>query len=153
MSISPDAKKIKRWREERHWSQEHLAEIAGISSRTMQRIERGEKSSIESLKAIAAVFDVDVTALKDDANQKAQILTNGKLNHARDSLRLAFMINLVCWIFGMIVFTGISLSDSQNGFIMAVPSIWWTVGMAGITLVYALFEIIVRFNPSQIDMD
>ena len=30
MSFKADAAKIKRWREERHWSQEHVADLAGI---------------------------------------------------------------------------------------------------------------------------
>ena len=149
MSISPDARKIKRWREERHWSQEHLAEIAGISPRTMQRIENGEKASAESLKALAAVFDVDVSALKNDVNRQALMISNQNMENTRNSLRLAFMINLVCWVFGMIVFAGISLSDGESGYSMAVPSIWWTVGMAGIGLVYALYEIFIRFGPDN----
>ena len=31
MQILPDIEKLKRWREERCWSQEHLADLAGIS--------------------------------------------------------------------------------------------------------------------------
>ena len=152
MSISPDAKKIKRWREERHWSQEHLAEIAGISPRTMQRIENGEKASTDSLKALAAVFDVDVAALKDDVNRQAQMLNTRKTVNARNSLRLGFMINLVCWVFGMIVFAGISFSDGKGGYTMVVPAIWWTVGLAGFGLVYALFEVFIRFAPNDSPM-
>ena len=54
MQFYADAAKIKRWREERHWSQEHLADLAGIGLRTIQRVEQGEKASGETLKALAA---------------------------------------------------------------------------------------------------
>jgi len=38
MAFKADAAKIKRWREERQWSQEHLAELSGLGLRTVQRI-------------------------------------------------------------------------------------------------------------------
>jgi len=37
MSLKTDTAKIKRWREERHWSQEHLADMAGVGLRTLQK--------------------------------------------------------------------------------------------------------------------
>ena len=56
MAFKADAEKIKRWREERHWSQEHLAELAGIGLRTLQRIEKGEPAAKETLMALASAF-------------------------------------------------------------------------------------------------
>lgn len=49
------------------WTQEQLATVSGVSVRTIQRIERGEAASAESLKALAAAFDVDFQALKEPA--------------------------------------------------------------------------------------
>ena len=49
---------VKKMRIERHWSQEQLAEMSGLSIRTIQRIEKGENAGLESLKALAAVFEV-----------------------------------------------------------------------------------------------
>jgi transcriptional regulator with XRE-family HTH domain len=45
---------------ERHWSQEQLAEMSGLSVRTIQRIENGENAGLESLKSLAAVFDTNI---------------------------------------------------------------------------------------------
>ncbi|NVJ64963.1 MAG: helix-turn-helix domain-containing protein [Gammaproteobacteria bacterium] len=56
---------IKKLRLQRGWSQEQLAEISGLSSRTIQRIERGENASLETLKSLASVFEVDVSDLTD----------------------------------------------------------------------------------------
>mgnify|MGYP000642752361 CR=1 FL=1 len=56
MQINTDAKKIKRWREERSWSQDRLAEAAGLSLRTVQRIENGESASRDSVMALAAAL-------------------------------------------------------------------------------------------------
>lgn len=41
------------------WSQQQLAEASGLSVRTIQRIEAGHPPSTESLKSLAAVFEVD----------------------------------------------------------------------------------------------
>jgi transcriptional regulator with XRE-family HTH domain len=56
---------IQKLRLQRGWSQEQLAELAGLSVRTVQRIERGQTPSAESLKAIAAVLDVNFGALRE----------------------------------------------------------------------------------------
>jgi transcriptional regulator with XRE-family HTH domain len=56
---------IQKLRLQRGWSQEQLAEIAGLSVRTIQRIERGQTPSAESLKALAAVLEVDFGALRE----------------------------------------------------------------------------------------
>lgn len=38
----------------------------GLSTRTIQRIESGNKASIESLNALASVFEVDISELKEE---------------------------------------------------------------------------------------
>ncbi len=48
---------IRKLRLQRGWSQEQLAELSGLSIRTIQRIERGQKPGLESLKSLAAVFE------------------------------------------------------------------------------------------------
>ena len=56
---------LKKVRLEHNWSQDQLAEIAGVSSRTIQRIENGNPASMETLKALAAGFGVSVEELKN----------------------------------------------------------------------------------------
>ena len=46
------------------WSQQHLAEISGLSDRTIQRIENGEKASLESTKALSAAFNIPSAELR-----------------------------------------------------------------------------------------
>lgn len=50
---------IKATREIRQWSQEQLAEIAGLSSRTVQRVEEGQPSSVDTRRALASAFDAE----------------------------------------------------------------------------------------------
>lgn len=58
-----NAELIKRLREERGWSQEHLAAVSGLSARTIQRLEADGNASHESRLALAAAFAVDASAL------------------------------------------------------------------------------------------
>jgi len=62
--MNPDTinlRDIKKMRLERHWSQDQLAEMSGLSIRTIQRIENGENAGLESLKSLAAVFEINIT--------------------------------------------------------------------------------------------
>jgi transcriptional regulator with XRE-family HTH domain len=56
---------VQKLRLQRGWSQEQLAELSGLSVRTIQRVERGSTASVESLKALGAVFEVDFSSLKE----------------------------------------------------------------------------------------
>lgn len=60
--------KVKQFREERGWPQEQLAAVAGLSPRTIQRIEARKPASFESLKAVATAFGVDVKDLSKESN-------------------------------------------------------------------------------------
>ena len=55
---------IRAERERRAWSQEQLAEVSGLSLRTIQRVETAGSASFETARALAAVFEVDVSTLR-----------------------------------------------------------------------------------------
>jgi transcriptional regulator with XRE-family HTH domain len=61
---------IKKIRISKGWSQEQLAEFSGLSVRTIQRLERGYSSGLESLKCIAAVLEVDISELQSNEFSK-----------------------------------------------------------------------------------
>ncbi|WP_371193318.1 helix-turn-helix transcriptional regulator [Glaciecola sp. SC05] len=54
---------IKQLRKERLWSQEQLASASGLGLRTIQRLEKSGNASYESIRAIAAVFEVEAQSL------------------------------------------------------------------------------------------
>lgn len=56
---------LKSLRLEKGWSQEQLATISGLSDRTIQRAERGETPSLETVRALAASFDLSPARLRD----------------------------------------------------------------------------------------
>ncbi len=49
---------------------EQLAEMAGLSVRTIQRIENGERPGLETLSALAAVFEVTVAEIGGEARRE-----------------------------------------------------------------------------------
>ena len=54
---------VKKLRAERNWSQEQVATFTGLSIRTIQRVESGQNASVETLKSLASVFEVDISKL------------------------------------------------------------------------------------------
>jgi DNA-binding XRE family transcriptional regulator len=56
---------VRALREKRSWTQAHLAEAAGLSLRTVQRLEAEHRGAPETLLALAAALDADVAALTE----------------------------------------------------------------------------------------
>lgn len=58
-----NAEQVRSLRDSRGWSQEHLAEVAGLSLRTIQRVESEGRGSRETRLSLAAAFDVPLGRL------------------------------------------------------------------------------------------
>jgi len=80
---------VKKLRENRKWSQEQLAKMAGLSVRTIQRIEAGHSASLETLKALASVLEVNISTLEQE------IVMVDKTTEKWQSLPLLFRLNFV----------------------------------------------------------
>mgnify|MGYP000672221477 FL=1 len=57
---------LKKLRADKNWSQEQVATFSGLSTRTIQRVESGQSASLETLKSLASVFEVDITKLTEE---------------------------------------------------------------------------------------
>ncbi len=62
--------KLQERRLEKGWSQEELARHSGLSTRTIQRIEGGQKAGLESLKCLAAVFETSISTLMQEQTMR-----------------------------------------------------------------------------------
>jgi transcriptional regulator with XRE-family HTH domain len=62
---------IQKLRLKQGWSQQQLADASGLSARTIQRIEAGQPASTETLKSLAAVFEVDFSTLQPEPTMTA----------------------------------------------------------------------------------
>jgi transcriptional regulator with XRE-family HTH domain len=63
MEMDLDKEILKSQRDRRAWSQTQLAEVSGLSLRTIQRIEKTGVASQESTKSLAAVYECSITEL------------------------------------------------------------------------------------------
>lgn len=86
-----DANLLKTLRANKNWSQEQLSEACGLSLRTIQRLENGGNASIESVRALAEIFEIDPKDLiirEDDAAMTAlDAVKNGFLHFTDFSSR------------------------------------------------------------------
>jgi transcriptional regulator with XRE-family HTH domain len=144
MSLNTDTLQLRRWREERHWSQEHLAEMAGIGLRTLQRIESGEQASGETLKALAAAYNVDVVALYVDAEAEAAEMIRRKDKKINAGIQLSFGIHLAGYILGMVIFIGINMGLGAP--VMRWAMIWWTVGLVSHAATVAIIWLVTHYR-------
>ena len=80
---------LKKLRKEKQLSQEQLATMAGLNVRTIQRIEYGNRASIESLKSIASVLETTVSALEQE------LMVIDKTTDKWKSLPLLFRLNFL----------------------------------------------------------
>ena len=63
IEMNINSKIIRSLREERAWSQDHLAQVAGVSLRTIQRVEADGSASAETKMALATAFGVSLSEL------------------------------------------------------------------------------------------
>ena len=108
-------------RESKLLSQEKLAEMSGLSLRTIQRVEAGHRVSYASLRSLAATFQMDVDvlerelyAMKQSAEEFVEVprwvrlWTNAHWSTGpRPSRRQAHMAEAFCMVGGA-VFLGVS---------------------------------------------
>jgi transcriptional regulator with XRE-family HTH domain len=64
VDVQINSQRVRTEREKRAWSQEQLGMAAGLSLRTIQRVETTGAGSLETLKSLAAVFSIDVSELR-----------------------------------------------------------------------------------------
>ena len=108
-SNTTNLRDIKKMRLERHWSQEQLAEMSGLSKRTIQRIENGENAGLESLKSLAAVFETNI----EDSNKKEEVDQIRKEETYIQKLK-GFYKLLGLALINLILFFFIAVNDSDS---------------------------------------
>ena len=77
-----DPQNLINLRHSHHWTQEELSAASGVSTRTIQRIEREGGGSFETWKALAAAFDVDIKLFEMRRDYPPYSLSEIKLGRA-----------------------------------------------------------------------
>ncbi|HEV2865393.1 MAG TPA: helix-turn-helix transcriptional regulator [Allosphingosinicella sp.] len=93
--------RIRALREAKCWTQAHLAGAAGLSLRTVQRLENDHSASRETLLAIAAVLEIDVQELMGEARLEERSAggSYAPLLRPRPALAWGALLTLPCMVF------------------------------------------------------
>jgi len=75
---------VKSLRLEKYWSQEQLAQLSDLNVRTIQRVEKGENVGTETLKSLAAVFEISTDELKNAIDNERSLQTEEDVNMIKD---------------------------------------------------------------------
>jgi transcriptional regulator with XRE-family HTH domain len=141
---------IRILREERNWTQEQLSEFSGLNVRTIQRIEKGQKPSLESSKALAAVFETDIPSLLIDKNKEEQIqIYLEKQVEKKESLN-TFHLHLITYIIVNVILFGVNktLSPEVNWSYLVVT--FWLIGIILHALVtFDVFNLLAKSSGNK----
>ncbi|MCR9139562.1 MAG: 2TM domain-containing protein [Alphaproteobacteria bacterium] len=137
---------VRKLRLERGWSQETLAQVSGISVRTIQRLERGGNASLESLSALAAVFEVDITTLSTETSMYKQTDISEQERDALEYVRdiKGFYSHLIMYlIFAPAMVVASFFYPAENHWYIW-PIVGWGMGVAAHGL--SVFEVFSLFG-------
>ncbi|NKB63690.1 MAG: helix-turn-helix domain-containing protein [Gammaproteobacteria bacterium] len=128
---------IRKRRLQKGWSQQQLAEFSGLSVRTIQRIERGQRAGIESLKSLAAVFETDVAKLTEEIDMTTEPDTVGSetitqkeaeaIEYVRDIK--GFYNHVIQYAAVMLLLLVINLFTSPGYMWVVWPALGWGIGV------------------------
>ena len=135
---------VHKLRLQRGWSQQQLAELSGLNVRTIQRIEKGQEPSVESLKSLAAVFNVEFSTLKEQGMDNAvsetqsaeEILAFNQVRKLKD-----FYIHLAQYVLVVALLAVINA--------LTTPNHWWVQWVVmgwGIGVFFHWLQISERFG-------
>jgi len=114
------------------WSQQQLAEAAALSIRTIQRIEAGRPASIETLKSIAAAFDVDFFLLvPKESNMTTESANEGDKDEAA---AFRYIRQLRRWYGNLFIYLIVCAGLTVYNLIAQPNHLWfyWVIGGWGI---------------------
>ena len=135
---------VQKLRLQRGWSQQQLAELSGLNVRTIQRIEKGQEPSVESLKSLAAVFNVEFSTLKEqgmdnvisETQSAEEILAFNQVRKLK-----GFYIHLAQYVLVIALLTVINA--------LTTPNRWWVQWVImgwGIGVFFHWLQISERFS-------
>jgi transcriptional regulator with XRE-family HTH domain len=160
MEMKINLDRLKSERNKRAWTQNHLAEVCGLSLRTIQRIEKTGSASNESIQALASVFSISIEDLLNGFETNADEI-NFESTPAINSRGKTFaLIGLILLLVVPVIATMISLTGSsiivevsKGSTIRFVDSNYLTLMVhtsTGIlTLIPSLFLLLISFFKYQ----
>lgn len=138
---------VRKLRLQRGWSQDQLARLSGLSTRTIQRIERGHNAGLESWKSLAAVFELDINDLQQEFSMNSDTGISNEEQAALEYVRdiKGFYTHLATYVFSV----GALLIANYAVFPEYIWAHWvalgWGIGIAAHGV--GVFEVFNFFGP------
>ncbi len=135
---------IQKMRLQRGWSQQQLADASGLSARTVQRLESGQAGSVESMKSLAAVFEVDFSTLISEDTMTEQ--TPGtRTSQERIAFRRArrmrdYYLHLLIYLAANAGCIAINLFTNPHTLWFVGLGLFWGIGLLAHTLRIFVFD-------------
>lgn len=104
MEMNVNRELIKELRLKKSWSQEKLADAAGVSMRTIQRIETDGVASLQSRTAIANAFEIEPAELDVEVNGSIE-------SESSETLLMRLLSFALRWIKSTLLGTSIFLAS------------------------------------------
>ena len=128
--------KLRQHRIDRGWSQEQLAELSGVSARTIQRIENGGNAGLDTLNSLAAAFGTDVAALTSDDRPSGETTASGpqpdtglqprdRIDRRRGQRKREFYIHLATFILIMPFLLALNITLTAGYYWVVWPFLGW----------------------------
>jgi len=128
---------VKAFREAHGWTQETLAELSGVAPRTIQRIECGDPSSVDSRRALARAFEMnDIDAF----NRAQEIPTAAEVEAKSEEIRRTH-VTLDVDIIG----SGKQLADLVEGLNAIAPDIRADIADEAAAIVAGLIDYVSEY--------
>lgn len=140
---------IQKLRLQRGWSQQQLADLSGLSVRTVQRIEQGQVASTESLKSLAAVFEIDFSTLQEPGMNTTTAPASPAAFDADEALAFAqvrklkgFYLHLAQYVVVVTLLLGINLWTRPQ-----YLGVGWVAMGWGIGVLFHGLRVFERYSP------
>lgn len=129
MEMKINSALIVELRSAKAWSQQHLADVAGLSLRTVQRVENTSSASPDSVKAIAMAFDkVPADLSVQSETEQSSASDNQQTSLSNDKFRaigagMLTVIALVATAYSYAYFAKDNASTETNTYTVSIDAV------------------------------
>lgn len=119
---------LKEMRLSRGWSQSELAQIAGLSDRTIQRLEAGRPASLEAVRALAAAFETTPDTVRDTLDVMPGAQTGPRLLRRVPQRWQGFSQHVLIFAMGLAIVAMVSrLLNADPRLFAGIAMLWGAV--------------------------
>ncbi|MBA6232867.1 MULTISPECIES: helix-turn-helix transcriptional regulator [unclassified Colwellia] len=101
MEMIINAEKVIAERKIRAWSQQHLADASAVSLRTIQRVENNGSGSLETIKALASCFELNVDMLFEP---KVEVINKKPKSKAKTKPKIVVFCSFILALLSSVLF-------------------------------------------------